>query len=342
MKKLLIFTDTYNEQLNGVTRCIDNLCANLPRNIQVTIVSSDEFVSIPFLGYKEIRLSFAFPRRIQKRIREIQPDYIHIMTEWPIGLTAAYVCKRKKIPYTTTFHTKFPEYLHMRNRLVKEEYVHQYLHYIHDGAEQIFISNDGLHQYLEENGYERRIVVPFGIDHSVFFPWEKTLFRDIPTPILLFVGRIAVEKNIGDFLDMNAKYQKVVVGDGPLYQKYKEEYPDVLFLGKKSPKELGEIYRSVDAFVFPSKTDTLGLVNLEAMASGLPIIAYDIENTRGVIEDGKTGILVPEWQKLESAIPKIPNIHPQDSIDFVKDFTWENYAQKFISHQFPISKNLWI
>lgn len=172
--------------------------------------------------------------------------------------------------------------------------MHQYLHYIHDGAEQIFISNDGLHQYLEENGYERRIVVPFGIDHSVFFPGEKTLFRDIPTPILLFVGRIAVEKNIGDFLDMNAKYQKVVVGDGPLYQKYREEYPDVLFLGKKSPKELGEIYRSVDAFVFPSKTDTLGLVNLEAMASGLPIIAYDIENTRGVIEDGKTGILVPE------------------------------------------------
>jgi len=204
MKKLLIFTDTYTEQVNGVTRCLENLCANLAEDIELYIVSSDDFLSVPFLGYKEIRLSFAFPRQIYKRIKSIQPDYIHIMTEGPVGLTAAHVCQKRHIPYTTTFHTKFPEYLHMRNRLVKEEYVHQYLRYIHDGAEHIFISNSGLAEYLRRNGYERTEILSFGIDHSIFHPGEKTLFRDLPGPILLFVGRIAIEKNIQAFLDIDS------------------------------------------------------------------------------------------------------------------------------------------
>lgn len=168
----------------------------------------------------------------------------------------------------------------MMNRLVKEEYVHQYLHYIHDGAENIFISNTGLGEYLKRNGYERHALVPFGIDHTIFHPGPRSLFLDITRPILLYVGRIAVEKNIADFLDMDTTYQKIVVGDGPLLEEYKKQYRDVLFLGSKNALELGEIYRSVDVFVFPSKTDTLGLVNLEAMACGLPIIAYDLESTR--------------------------------------------------------------
>ncbi len=169
MKKLLIFTDTYAGQINGVTRCIDNLSKNLPPEIHFSIISSDDFVTIPFLGYKEIRLSLAFPRNILARIRDIRPDYIHIMTEGPIGLTVAYICQRRHIPYTTTFHTKFPEYIHMRSRLVKEEYVHQYLHYIHDGAEEVFISNSGLGEYLLRNDYKNPTIVPFGIDHSIFF-----------------------------------------------------------------------------------------------------------------------------------------------------------------------------
>lgn len=221
MKKLLIFTDTYTGQINGVTRCMANLIKNLPSDIHLSIISSDDFVSIPFLGYKEIRLSLAFPRSIIKQIRAIRPDYIHIMTEWPIWLNVAYICKKLHIPYTTTFHTKFPEYLHMRNRLLKEEYVHQYLHYIHDGAEEIFISNRGLGEYLTRNGYGDLAIVPFGIDHSIFYPWEQSLFQDLPRPILLYVGRIAVEKNIADFLDIDSRYTRVVVGDGPLLEKYR-------------------------------------------------------------------------------------------------------------------------
>lgn len=170
MKKLLIFTDTYTGQINGVTRCIDSLSSNLPPDIHLSIISSDDFVSIPFLGYREIRLSLAFPRNILARIRDVRPDSIHIMTEGPIGLTVAYICQKRHIPYTTTFHTKYPEYLNMRNSLVKEEYVHQYLRYIHDSAEEIFISNSGLGEYLMRNGYEHSTVIPFGIDHAIFYP----------------------------------------------------------------------------------------------------------------------------------------------------------------------------
>ncbi|MBC7503343.1 glycosyltransferase [Candidatus Gracilibacteria bacterium] len=341
MKKLLIFTDTYTGQINGVTRCLDNLASNLPSDIHLSVVSSDDFLSVPFLGYKEIRLSLAFPRRIISQLRDVRPDYVHIMTEGPIGLTVAYICQKRYIPYTTTFHTKYPEYLNMRNSLIKEEYVHQYLHYIHNSAEEVFISNSGLGEYLVRNGYEHSTIVPFGIDHTIFYPGVRTLFLDIPRPILLYVGRIAVEKNIVDFLEMDTRYAKIIVGDGPLLEEYREKYSDIQFLGQRSAVELGEIYRSVDAFVFPSKTDTLGLVNLEAMACGLPIIAYDLENTRCIIENDVTGILVPEGKKLETAIEKISNILPRACAESVAEYTWKNYANEFISHQFPISKTLW-
>lgn len=342
MQKLLIFTDTYKEQVNGVTRCIENLSSNLPKDIQVTIVSTDDFLWVPFLGYKEIRLSLAFPRQLSKKIKEIQPDYIHIVTEWPIGLTAALICQRRKIPYTTSFHTKYPEYLCMRNRLLKEEYVHKYLQYIHGGAKRILVSNSGVERYLKRNGYTKFEIVPFGIDHSLFFPGEKNLFIEKKRPILLFVGRVAIEKNIRAFLEMDEKYTKIVVGDGPLLEEYREMYPKVHFLGMKKGKDLGDIYRSADIFVFPSKTDTLGLVNLEAMACGRPVIAYDIENTRAVIKHGKTGILVPEWKNLDTGVEAAMEIDPTIGIAYAKQFTWWNYARKFIEFQEPISKKTWI
>lgn len=341
MKKLLIFTDTYNEQVNGVTRCLENLCANLPKGISVTIVSSDDFLSVPFLGYREIRLSLAFPRQVFQKIKDVQPDYIHIVTEWPVGLTAARVCQKHEFPYTTSFHTKFPEYLSMRNRLLKEEYVHKYLQYIHGGAERILVSNTGVEQYLKRNGYFHIAITPFGIDHMLFFPWEKKLFIEKRRPILLFVGRVAIEKNIEDFLQMDQKYTKIVVGDGPLLEEYGEKYPEVHFLGCKKSQELGDIYRSADIFVFPSKTDTLGLVNLEAMACGLPVIAYDIEDTRAIITDGKTGILVPEGKNLDMWIEQALKLHHEDGIAYAQGFTWKKYAEKFLEYQVSLSKWSW-
>lgn len=328
--------------MNGVTRCLDNLTENLPKDIELTIVSTDDFLSVPFLGYKEIRLSLAFPRQISRKISEIQPDFIHIVTEWPIGLTAALICQKKKITYTTSFHTKFPEYLSMRNRLLREEYVHWYLHIIHWWAEKILISNTGLEKYLTRNGYTKFGVVPLGINHDFFYPGEKTLFIEKKRPILLYVGRVAIEKNIKAFLEIDENYTKIVVGDWPLLDDLKEEYPNVFFLGIRKGNELWDIYRSADIFVFPSKTDTLGLVNLEAMACWLPVLAYDIENTRAIIQNGETGILVPDGHRLDEWICQTSKIDRNGCIEYARRFTWQEYVRKFLENQIPIPKDTWI
>lgn len=340
-KTLLILTDTTSDQVNGVTRSIDNLASQIPDDIHLEIISADDFFSVPLLGYKEIRLSLSFPQQVYKKIAEIRPDFIHIETEGPIGLSAATVCKKYKIPYTTSFHTKFPEYLQMRSRLIKEKYVHEYLHYIHDGAEKIFISNDGMIPYIKRNAYGNYAVVPLGIDHNQFYADEKNLFLDESRIKLLFVGRIAVEKNIEKFLQISDSYAKYVVGDGPEKQKLQNKFPNTLFLGKRRGKVLADIYRSVDIFIFPSQTDTLGLVNLEAMACGKPVIAYDIENMRGIIKNNFNGILVNEKENLEDGIEKALSILPENCIKTAKQFCWKNHTEKFLENQIAINKNLW-
>lgn len=339
-KTLLIFTDTTSEQVNGVNRSIENLRKNI-HNHEIVMISADDFFSVPFFWYKEIRLSFSFPNLILKKIQTIRPDYIHIATEWPIGLAAATVCKKYKIPYTTSFHTKFPEYLNMRNALIKEKYVHFYLHYIHDSAKKIFISNNGMIPYIKRHKYGKYAVIPLGIDHDIFHAGEKNLFQNEKRKKLLFVGRIAIEKNIEKFLQISEKYAKIIVGDGPERARLEKKYPHALFLGVKKWKDLADIYRSVDAFIFPSKTDTLGLVNLEAMACGKPVVAYDIENMRGIVQNGKSGILVATNKPLESGVNRAFGISAEYCSASVQHFSWENYAQKFIENQVQIDKNIY-
>lgn len=169
MKKILIFTDTHSCQTNGVTRCLDYIKEIDSKRVEIVVISSDDFVNIPFIGYKEIRLSLAFPQKILEKIQEIRPDAIHIVTEGPIGFTAAFVCKKYKIPYTTTFHTKFPEYIYLRNRLIRPSIVHKYLRFIHDASEKIFVSHKGVQKYLENEGYGHFEIVPLGIDHTIFY-----------------------------------------------------------------------------------------------------------------------------------------------------------------------------
>ncbi len=251
------------------------------------------------------------------------------------------MCKKYNIPYTTSFHTKFPEYLSMRNPLVREKYVHWYLHYIHNSAQTIFISNEGMIPYIERNKYGKYAVIPLGIDHSIFHTGEKNLFLEEKRKKLLFVGRIAIEKNIEKFLQISEKYAKIVVGDGPEKERLEKKYPHAVFLGIKKWKDLADIYRSVDVFVFPSKTDTLGLVNLEAMACGKPVVAYDIENMRGIIKHGKTGILVATNKSLETGVSRAFGIATEHCTNMAKNFSWNNYAQKFLENQVPIDKNIW-
>ncbi|PID84212.1 alpha-mannosyltransferase [Candidatus Gracilibacteria bacterium] len=336
IRKILILTDTHSCQTNGVTRCLDYLTLPFDANTNIEVVSSDNFVSVPFIGYKEIRLSLAFPQKIFKKIEEIRPDAVHIMTEGPIGFTAAFVCKKYKIPYTTTFHTKFPEYLYLRNRLIRPSIVHRYLRFIHDVSAKIFISHKGVQKYLENEGYKSFEIVPLGIDHEIFkLPAGQKSTHSKPR--LLFVGRIAVEKNIEDFLKISDDYEKIVVGDGPLREELEAMYPTAKFLGVKKGEELARIYQESDVFVFPSKTDTLGLVNLEALACGTPVVAYDLETMRGVVKNGVSGVLVSEEENLESGIETALKLNTQDICEDIKKYNWKNYQKTFIQSQIPIN-----
>jgi glycosyltransferase involved in cell wall biosynthesis len=342
MSKLLVFTDTDSTQINGVKLSIDNLIANLDASMGLKIVSPDDFWHFPLPYYNEILLSMVLPKRIRKMLREYRPRYVHIATEGPIGFVAAKVCKELGIGYTSSFHTKFPEYIRLHSKIIPSSYVHSFLKYIHDGSDKVFISNDSIRKYLESNAYAHIHVIPFGIDHSVFFPGPKKFFQDLPGPVLLFVGRISIEKNVEDFLEIRTGGTKIVVGDGPQKEKFEKKYPEAKFLGFKNKEELAEIYRSADAFVLPSKTDTLGLVNLEAMACGLPVVAYDVDGPRGIVKPGKTGILVPESQKLETGIAGALVLDSRDCIESVTGYTWQSYAEKFIKFQTPIPDSQWI
>lgn len=231
----------------------------------------------------------------------------------------------------------------MRMELIKEKYVHKYLHYIHNDSETIFISHRGMIPYIERNHYGKYAVVPLGIDHTQFSPGDATLFLNEKKPKLLFVGRIAVEKNIEAFLEISdEKYAKFVVGDGPERETLEKKYPKTTFLGIKRGEDLTAVYRSIDVFVFPSKTDTLGLVNLEAMACGKPIVAYDIENMRGFVEPMHNGILVSEEHSLESGIDAALSIPREHCIETAAQFCWHHHVRAFLEHQVPISRKVWI
>lgn len=343
-KKLLLFTDTYAHQVNGAKVTLEELAKNCPKNTEIVIISTDDFFSIPFPTYEEVRFAMVTPRHISKIIKKEKPDMIHIVTEWTIGFTAARACQKLKIPYTSAFHTKFPEYIALRMPFIEEKIVHTALRYIHNAASHIIVSSESMRSYLIKNNYSRKKikVIPFWVDHSIFSPGEKTLFRTFPRPILLFVWRVAVEKNIGDFLSIETKWTKIVVWDGPLRESLEKNFEDVHFLGYKTKKELREIYRSVDVFIFPSVTDTLGLVNIEALSCGLPVLAYDVEWPSSVITHGKDGILVPYGKPLSSGLPLMEKIEKSACRRKANTYDWGEYSTKFFEAQASIPKKIWI
>lgn len=343
-KKLLLFTDTYAHQINGAKVTLEELARNCSKNIEIVIISADDFLTIPFPTYTEVRFAMVTPRHISSIIKKERPNMIHIVTEWTIGFAAARACQKLGIPYTSAFHTKFPEYIAIRMPFIEEKIVHKALRYIHDAASRIIVSSEAMRMYLEKNNYSREKieVIPFWVDHSLFSPGEKTLFQNLPKPILLFVGRVAIEKNIGDFLAIETKWTKVVVGDGPLRESLEKNFEDVHFLGYKTKEELREIYRSSDVFVFPSLTDTLGLVNIEALSCGLPVLAYDVEWPNSIITQGQDGILIPYGKPLTSGLSLIEKIEKKSCREKANTYNWEDYSKKFLRAQSLIKKKIWI
>ncbi len=326
--RILLATDAWYPQVNGVVRCLDRLrsdCSDLGASVEV--LSHEGYTTVPLPTYSEIRLAITAPGAISRRISEIDPEYIHIATEGPIGHAARRWCIRNNRPFTTSYHTRFPEYL--RARLpVPVGLSYRYLARFHNAGEAVMVTTDTLAEELRGRGFRSVVRWPRGVDHELFRPHAERVL-DFPGPILLNVGRIAVEKNIEAFLSLDVPGTKVVVGDGPQRAELERKFPDAKFLGVKEGEELAAIYASADVFVFPSLTDTLGLVVLESLASGVPVVAFPVTGPRDTIGDAPVGVLTED---LAGGVEKALTLSREACREHALTFSWPECARIFLDH----------
>jgi len=290
IRRILFVTDAWHPQVNGVVRTLERLSENLPLlGVETVFLTPLEFRSLPMPTYPEIRLALATPRMVARRIEMAKTDHIHIVTEGPLGIMARRSCLKRGLPFTSSYHTRFPEYVRARLPF-PESWSYAWLRRFHNAAAATMVATESLRAELAGRGFTDLKPWTRGVDTDLFNPSRRDDLG-LPRPIFLNVGRVAIEKNIGAFLDLNLPGSKVVVGDGPVFNALKSKYPGAHFLGEKKGAELARIYASSDVFVFPSRTDTFGIVLLEALASGLPVAAYPVTGPIDVVADGVNGAL---------------------------------------------------
>jgi glycosyltransferase involved in cell wall biosynthesis len=323
----LVATDAWQPQVNGVVRTYERLAQEAPElGFEVSFLAPPLFYTLPCPTYPEIRLALAGPRAIARHIEEMRPDFIHIATEGPIGLMTRRYCRKTKHPFTTSYHTRFPEYVSARLP-VPVGWCYALQRRFHNGAAGTFVATQSVTAELKARGFERLMLWSRGVDTDVFRPREVRLFG--PKPVFLYVGRVAVEKNIKAFLDLDLPGRKVLVGGGPQTPELARLYPDALFTGPKHGEALAQAYASADVFVFPSLTDTFGLVLLEALASGVPVAAYPASGPRDVLTDPRVGVLSLD---LREAILRALDLDRDAARAHALDYSWDNSARQFIEN----------
>lgn len=328
MRRLVLVSDAWAPQVNGVVRTLQTTARLLERRgWEVTTITPDRFRSLPCPTYPEIRLARPPRGAVGAMIEAASPCAIHIATEGPLGLAARAHALKTDRPFTTSFHTRFPDYLHARFRL-PTAISWRYLRWFHGPARSVLVATPGLAAELGTHGLVHTRLWSRGVDLAQFRPGlpAPDAYQGLPRPILLNVGRVAVEKNIEAFLETDAPGSKVVVGDGPALAELKARYPDVLFTGALSGEALASAYAGADLFVFPSRTDTFGLVLVEAMASGLPVAAYPVPGPLDVVGSSGAGVLD---QDLSVAIARALRIPRAAALARAGDFSWEAAASQF-------------
>ncbi len=299
--RVLIISDAWHPQVNGVVRTYEYLSKELEAlgNIVEIIGPADFAINMPMPFYPEIKLVISPYRRLKRLIKDFKPDRIHIATEGPLGWATRKYCHQNNLSYTTSYHTQFPDYIAKRFAWLIPSLYDRIHHWgvcivkrFHQHSGTIFLATKSLENQLLDWGFTAPAAhLTRGVDKDIFMLGEKSLFKDKKGPIALYVGRVAIEKNLEAFLGMPWDGTKVIVGDGPVRTSLEKKYPDALFVGKKTGHELAAHYQSSDVFVFPSKTDTFGIVLIEALACGLPIAAYDVTGPKDIITDKRLGIL---------------------------------------------------
>jgi glycosyltransferase involved in cell wall biosynthesis len=319
-------------QTNGVVRTLAALRHELVGfGHDIMMITPEQFTTVPCPTYNEIRLALAPGFEVDRILTHYRPDAIHVATEGPLGYAARRFCRRRKLPFTTSFHTKFPDYIKARFG-VPARWTYSLLRRFHAAAAATMVATDSVRRELESHGFGRLKRWTRGVDMSSFRPMAKLSSR-FPRPIFLYVGRIAVEKNLPAFLDLDLPGTKLVVGDGPARLELQQRYPNAHFLGRHEGEDLACLYSMSDVFVFPSQTDTFGLVMLEALASGLPVAAFPVAGPVDLVESSGVGVL--DWD-LRSAAMRALSIDPAACRAHAQKFTWTASAQQFVSNLHPV------
>jgi len=333
---LALVTDAWAPQVNGVVRTLQRTKAELERlGHQVDIISPDQFRTIPCPTYPEIRLALWPGRKVYRELDALKPDAIHISTEGPLGRAARAWCLKRRLPFTTAYHTRFPEYVAARFA-VPLGWTYGIVRRFHAPAARVMVATQSIESELIERGFANISRWTRGVDLDLFRP-DEVATLDLPRPIHLYVGRVAVEKNIGAFLDLKLPGSKVVIGDGPQLVALKAQYPDVHFLGAKHGADLARHVAAGDVFVFPSLTDTFGLVMLEAMACGLPVAAFPVAGPKDVVREGEVGAL--DWD-LAKAVERALTLSRAACRRYAQDFSWETATRQFLSNLAPVTYTL--
>ena len=322
--KIIIVTDAWYPQVNGVVRTLDETSKQLKKlGHEVKLISPEGFLTIPCPTYPEIRLSLFPGAKVSSMIREFNPDCLHISTEGPLGLSARGYASRNGLAFTSAYHTRFPEYVHARTKLPLK-LTYSFLRWFHSRSELVMVPTEEVKKDLIKYKIGNPKIWSRGVDLEIYKP--KKGRKKNKKPILLNVGRVAVEKNLEAFLKIDLPYEKWVVGDGPALKELKKKYPEVIFHGAKNKEELEYYYNKADVFVFPSKTDTFGLVLLEAMACGLPVAAFPVSGPLDVIGSSNAGCLNSSLKEACKKALLIPRKVPRE---YAKTFSWEATSKTF-------------
>jgi glycosyltransferase involved in cell wall biosynthesis len=339
-RKILIVTDAWKPQVNGVVRTYEHLAEELRAlGCELRIIGPADFPHrMPLPGYSEIELALFPYRRLSRLIDAELPATLHIGTEGPLGWAAHRYAVRKGLSFTTAYHTQFPDYVARRFSkhlpiLYKpvrgiSDFV---LRRFHKPSSGIVTTTISINEDLRRRGYQTPLYqLPRGVPTDLFSPGDSPLFRSIRRPLALYVGRVAIEKNIAAFLSMAWAGSKVVVGDGPSLNALKKKFPDVIFTGRKTGAELADHYRAADVFVFPSRTDTFGIVLIEALASGLPVAAYNVFGPRDIITQSFLGVLGDDLAQAARQALALQNDSKRRHEWVQEHYSWPAIAQRFL------------
>jgi glycosyltransferase involved in cell wall biosynthesis len=332
--KILIVTDAWEPQVNGVVRTLKQTRLELEKmGHTVSMITPLAFKTIPCPTYPDISLSILPGKKVAQIIKEFSPDAIHIATEGPLGMSARSYALKNDLPFSTAYHTRFPEYVKARTG-IPLSWTYKFLNWFHSPSQALMAPTVVVKNDLEKYGFNNVVLWTRGVDLDMF-KFQESKVLNSTRPIYLYVGRVAIEKNIEAFLELELPGSKWVVGDGPALEGIRKKYPEVNYLGVLDQPELAKVYAAADVFVFPSKTDTFGLVLLEAMACGLPVAAYPVTGPIDVLGDSPAGAMN---ENLKQACLDALSIPREVARAHAEKFSWKAASEQFLHHLKPVPK----